>query len=91
MLLGESLSADEALRLGLANDIIAAGKLRAYAVAQAERLAAKPRAALAATRRLLRGDRQEVLARIEEEARCFAEALGSDEAKAAFRAFLERK
>ncbi len=88
LLLGESLSADEALRLGLANEIIAAGKLRAYSVAQAERLASKPHAALAATRRLIRGDRAEILARIEEEGRCFATALGSDEAKAAFLAFL---
>jgi enoyl-CoA hydratase/carnithine racemase len=91
LLLGETLGADEALRLGLANDIIAAGKLRAYAIAQAERLAAKPRAALAATRRLIRGDRESVLARIEEEARCFAEALGSDVARAAFRSFLGKK
>jgi len=91
LLLGEALGAEEALRLGLANDIVAAGKLRAFAVAKAERLAAKPRAALAATRRLIRGDRPEVLARIEEEGRCFAEALGSNEAKAAFRAFLGKE
>ncbi len=91
LLLGDWISADEALRLGLANEIVAAGKLRAHAVAKAERLAAKPRAALAATRRLIRGDRAEVLARIEVEGRCFAEALGSDEAKAALRSFLERK
>lgn len=90
LLLGEWVGADEALRLGLANEIIAAGKLRAYAVAQAGRLAAKPRAALTATRRLIRSDRQEVVARIEEEARCFAEALVSDEAKAAFRTFLDK-
>lgn len=91
LLLGESFGADEALRLGLANDIIAAGKLRAYAVAQAERLAAKPRAALAATRRLIRGDREEILARIEKEGRCFAEALASDEARAAFESFLQKE
>jgi enoyl-CoA hydratase/carnithine racemase len=90
LLLGEWCEADEALRLGLANDIIAAGKLRSHAVLQAEKLAAKPRAALAATRRLIRGDREEVLAQIEDEARCFAEALGSDEARAALRAFLDR-
>jgi enoyl-CoA hydratase/carnithine racemase len=88
LLLCEWLDADTALRLGLANEIISAGKLRSHAVLQAGRLAAKPRAALAATRRLIRGDRREILARIEDEARCFAKALGSDEAKTAFRAFL---
>jgi enoyl-CoA hydratase/carnithine racemase len=88
LLLGDWISSDEALRLGLVNGIIAAGELHAEAIARARELAGKPRAALAATRLLIRGDRAEVLARIEEEARCFAEALESDEAQAAIRSFL---
>ncbi len=91
LLLGAQMGADEAVRLGLANDIIAAGKLRSFATEQAARLAAKPRAALAATRRLIRGDRDAILARIDEEARLFALALRSDEARAAFAAFLAKK
>jgi len=91
LLLGEPFGADEAMRLNLANGVVAAGKLKAFAVEQAARLAAKPRAALAATRRLIRGDREAILARIDEEARLFALALRSDEARAAFAAFLARK
>lgn len=91
LLLGEPFSADEALRLGLVNSVIAAGKLKAFATEQALRLAAKPRAALAATRRLIRGDRDAILTRIDEEARLFAAALKSEDARTAFAAFLERK
>ena len=46
--------------------------------------------ALAATRRLLRGDPTEVLARIEEEARLFSAQLRSAEFQAGIRAFLAR-
>jgi enoyl-CoA hydratase/carnithine racemase len=91
LLLGDAFGADEALRLGLVNEIIAAGKLRAYALAQAERLAAKPREALMATRRLIRGDRDAVSARIEAEGRDFSAALASGEARAAFSSFLRKK
>ncbi|WP_051335399.1 enoyl-CoA hydratase-related protein [Methylocapsa acidiphila] len=88
LLLGAPLGADEAVRLGLANEVVAAGKIKAFATEQAARLAAKPRAALAAARRLIRGNRDEILARIEEEAQLFAIALQSEEARAAFSAFL---
>jgi enoyl-CoA hydratase/carnithine racemase len=88
LLLGEPFGAEEALRLGLANSIVAAGKLKTFATEQAGRLAAKPRAALAATRRLIRGDREAILARIDDEARVFALALQSEDARAAFTAFL---
>ncbi len=91
LLLGAPFGAEEAVRLGLANDVIAAGKLKSFATEQAARIAAKPRAALAATRRLIRGDRDAILARIDEEARLFALALRSDEARAAFAAFLAKR
>lgn len=88
LLLGEAFGAEEALRLGLINGIVPVSGLRNCAIERAERLAAKPRAALAATRRLMRGDAQDVQARIAEEARLFAIAMHSDEARAAFAAFL---
>jgi len=88
LLLGETFGAEEAVRLGLANGIVPASGLREFVLEKAERLAAKPRAALSATRRMLRGERHEILASIEEEARLFAAALRSDEARAAFTAFL---
>jgi enoyl-CoA hydratase/carnithine racemase len=90
LLLGEAFGTEEALRLGLANDIVPASELRGFAIERAGRLAAKPRAALAATRRLMRGEGQEIQARIAEEARLFSIAIRSDEARAAFAAFLGR-
>ena len=53
-------------------------------------LAAKPRQALLAARRLIRGDEAAVLARMDEEVRLFAAALKSPEAQAAFMAFISR-
>jgi enoyl-CoA hydratase/carnithine racemase len=91
LLLGESFGAEDAVRLGLANSIVPAPELREFALEKAGRLAAKPRAALAATRRLMRGDSHEILARIEEEARLFSVALRSSEAQTAFAAFLARR
>jgi len=91
LLLAEPFGAEEAVRLGLANAIVAAEDLKSFAIERAGRIAAKPRAAIAATRRLMRGDQQAVLARIEEEARFFSEALQSEEARAAFAAFLSKK
>jgi enoyl-CoA hydratase/carnithine racemase len=79
------------VRLGLANSIVPAPELREFALEMARRLAAKPRAALAATRRLMRGDSHEILARIEEEARLFSVALRSSEAQTAFAAFLAKR
>jgi enoyl-CoA hydratase/carnithine racemase len=91
LLLGEAFGAEEAVRLGLANAIVPARELRGFAIERAEKLAAKPRSAIAATRRLMRGDGQEIQARIEDEARVFSAALGSEEARAVFAAFLGRK
>jgi enoyl-CoA hydratase/carnithine racemase len=88
MLLGEVFGAEEAVRLGLANAIVPACELCSFAIERAGRLATKPRAAIAATRRLMRGDGEEILARIEEEARLFSAAMRSEEACAAYAAFL---
>ncbi|MDQ6701842.1 MAG: enoyl-CoA hydratase-related protein [Pseudomonadota bacterium] len=91
LLLGEAFGAEEAVRLGLANAIVPACELRGFAIERAGRLATKPRAAIAATRRLMRGDGEEILARIEDEARLFSAAMRSDEARAAFAAFLGKE
>jgi enoyl-CoA hydratase/carnithine racemase len=88
LLLGDAFGADDALRLGLANAIVPAQELHGVALERAGRLAAKPRAALAATRSLMRGGAEEIQARIAEEARLFAIAMQSDDARAAFAAFL---
>lgn len=91
LLLGESFGPEEAVRLGLANRILPQSELHTFAAAQAQKLAEKPRAALAITRRLLRGERSAILARIEEESRLFAAALRSEEARAVITSFLEKR
>jgi len=91
LLLCEPFDAEEAVRLGLANAVVPACELRGFAIERAGQLATKPRAAIAATRRLMRGDGEEILARIEDEARAFSAALGSDVARAAFAAFLGKE
>ena len=58
--------------------------------AAARRLAAKPPEALRIARELLRGNRDEILERIRVETGHFSERLSSDEAKAAFMAFMNR-
>ena len=90
LLLAEAFDAQEALRLGIVNAVVAPELLHSHALERARVLAAKPRNAVAATRRLIRGDRDAILARMDEEAREFARAMRSDEAKAAFTAFLAK-
>jgi enoyl-CoA hydratase/carnithine racemase len=91
LLLGESFDAEEALRLNLVNALAPAASLLETAMDAARRLAGKPREAIDAARRLMRGDRAEVVARIDEEAAIFARLLASPEARARFEAFFARR
>jgi len=88
LLLAEPFDAERALALGLVNAILPPGDLVEHALARAQALAAKPREALLATRRLLRGDPAALLQHMDEELRVFHERLRSPEAKAAFTAFM---
>jgi enoyl-CoA hydratase/carnithine racemase len=88
LLLGEPFGAEEALRLGLVNAVVPQGELLAHATEKAAALAAKPREALLATRRLMRGDNEAVKAQMAAETHAFSAALKSPEAHAAFQAFL---
>ena len=90
LLLGDAFDARAAERHGVVNAVIEAADLRAHARAQARRLAEKPTQALAATRRLMRGDLSDVLARIDAEGAAFARALASPEAHAAFARFMAK-
>lgn len=91
LVLGEAFSAERAREAGLVNAVVASDALEETALVAARRLAAKPREALLASRRLLRGDPASLAAAIEAEAALFAERLGSPEAMAAFAAFFGRK
>jgi enoyl-CoA hydratase/carnithine racemase len=88
LLLAEPFGADEALRLGLINAVLPQSELIAQAMAKAAELAAKPRAALLATRHLLRGDAEALKTQMAEETHAFIAALKSPEVRTAFEAFL---
>ncbi|MFS2179302.1 crotonase/enoyl-CoA hydratase family protein [Rhizobium pisi] len=87
---GEAFSAAEAREAGLIWKIVEPGEVDATTLAAAARLAAKPPEALRIARDLIRGDRGEIIARIDEEARHFSARLKSAEARAAFEAFMRR-
>jgi enoyl-CoA hydratase/carnithine racemase len=90
LFLGQPFNADTAYRFGLVNSVVEEKSLLDEARALARTVAQQPAQALAATRRLLRGDTGELLARIEEEARIFGAQLQSEEFRARVRAFLTR-
>lgn len=90
ILLAESFDAAAARELGLVNAIVEPGELYAHALDKARALAAKPRDALLATRRLMRGDPAVLKARMDEELRLFGEAVRSPQARAAFMAFMQK-
>jgi enoyl-CoA hydratase/carnithine racemase len=90
LVMGRQFDAQAALLAGLVNAIVAPAEIEAAILAAARALAAKPREAVLAARRLLKGDSVKILARIEKEAEVFAERLASREAQAAFAAFLQK-
>ena len=90
LLLAEPFDAETARGLGLVNAVVEPAALLDHALAKAQALAAKPREALLATRRLLRGDQGALLQRMDEELRLLHERLRSPEARAAFLAFMQK-
>ena len=90
LLLGKPFDAATAHSLGLVNRVVEDADVLSEARALARSVAAQPVEALFATRRLLRGDPAQVLARIDAEAKIFAERLGSEEFRAAVRAMMSR-
>jgi len=89
--LGEGFSAERAKAAGLIYEVVEENVLEATVLAAANRIAAKPPEAIRIARELMRGPRDALIARIDEETRIFRERLKSDEARAAFTAFMTRK
>ncbi len=88
--LSESLSAAEALSLGLANKVLPKDELLPAAREAARILATRPLGAIVATKKLMR-DKERLLSRMEEEGAVFAQRLKTGEAREAFAAFAERR
>jgi enoyl-CoA hydratase/carnithine racemase len=91
LVLGETWSAERGLMAGLINAIVAPGELAGTALAAARRLAAKPRAAMFAARRMLKVDPALVTATIAKELAEYRTLMRSPEAREAFAAFLEKR
>jgi enoyl-CoA hydratase/carnithine racemase len=91
LVMGRPLDAVAAQACGLVNAVVAPGDVDAEALKAARHIGALPAEAVAASRRLMRGRSDEIVARIDEEALVFKERLQSAEAKTAFDAFFNRK
>ena len=91
LIMGHSLNAMHAREFGIANIVVAPEDVDAEALKAAREIAALPAGAVALSRALTRGATDELLARIDQEAKIFSERLNSPEAKAAFEAFFARK
>jgi enoyl-CoA hydratase/carnithine racemase len=91
LVMGRPLGADDATAAGLVNTVVAANAVEAEAMKAAHEIAALPQQGMLASRRLMRGAPDEIVARIDEEAELFKTRLRSAEARAAFEAFMMRK
>lgn len=90
LVMGEPFSAEHAKEAGFVNHIVPPEGLEGAALKAAEALSQKPREAVRISRRLLRGDPASVKNRMQEEGAIFLERLKSQEAIAAFSAFLQK-
>jgi enoyl-CoA hydratase/carnithine racemase len=92
VLLGAPFDARRAVELGLVNQVIPDTDVMARARETAEKLAAKPAAALQASKRLLKQPfREQIKAAMKAENEEFSVQVRSDDAKEAFNAFLEKR
>jgi len=91
LVMGRTLSADEAKAAGFVNTVVAPGEAEAEARKVAREIAALPAEAVAISRKLLKLQPEEMTRRIDQEGHLFGERMRSKEAIAAFTAFFTRK
>jgi enoyl-CoA hydratase/carnithine racemase len=90
LVMGAPWSAEQAKEAGLVNAVVPSEELERTTLQAAEALAKKPREGVRLARRLLHGDLAALKSRMEEEGALFLERIKSDEAAAAFAAFLKK-
>jgi len=88
---GEPFSAEDGRLAGFVSRVVGSAELEDKVREAALRVAAKPPEALQMSRRLMRGDTDAILARIEQETASFGHRLKSAEAREAFTAFMEKR
>jgi enoyl-CoA hydratase/carnithine racemase len=92
LLLGEPMSAEEALEMKLVNRILPPAEVLDYAKKQAARFTLLPPSSVRETKRLMKAGWKAATEKIiADEAKTFARMLGSPEVKEAFTAFFERR
>ena len=91
LVMGRPMDAEQAKAAGLINTVVTADAVEAEAMQAARAIASLPPQGVLASRRLMRGSPEEIVARIDEEADLFKTRLKSAEARAAFEAFMTRK
>jgi enoyl-CoA hydratase/carnithine racemase len=91
LMLGEPFNGVQAKQYGIVSHLCEPADLESRAAELARKLASKPRAALRATKRLMRRPAEPVTKRIEMEMQQFAEMLAAPAAREAFTAFLEKR
>ena len=91
LVMGRALSAAAAKEAGIVNAVVPAAELETSALSAARAIAALPPHAVAASRRLMRGNVAQIDGQSDAEAEAFRKRLASPEAKAAFAAFLSKK
>jgi enoyl-CoA hydratase/carnithine racemase len=91
LVMGRTVSAEEAQVAGLVNVVVSPGHTEAEARKVAREICALPAEAVAISRKLLKLPPEDLTRRIDQESHLFAERMRSKEAVAAFRAFFARK
>ena len=85
----ETLTAADAERFGLVNKVVTAEAVEAAGVEAARVLASKPPEAVRMARRLMRGERRDIMQRIDQEANSFTDLLRSPAARDALQAYID--
>jgi len=90
-MLGKKLSASEAVEMGIANAVCSDDTLMETAEAAAKALTEKAPQAMQKTKRLMRGDKQQLSDRMAKEGVYFGEQLQSPEVMEAIMAFMQKR
>jgi len=91
LVMGRTVSAEDARVAGFVNVVVAPGHTEAEARKVAREICALPAEAVAISRKLLRLPPEDLTRRIDQEGHLFGERMRSQEAVAAFQAFVSRK
>jgi enoyl-CoA hydratase/carnithine racemase len=91
LVMGRTVSADDARIAGFVNAVVAPGHTEAEARKVAREICALPAEAVAISRKLLKLSPEDLTRRIDQESHLFGERMRSTEAVAAFKAFFSRK